>query len=314
MNLIVSSCNKNKYRYAEGMVWHTSYHITYESDRDLSDSILAVFDRVDASLNVFSPKSLVSLLNESDSVEADQFLLDVYTCSRRINSITSGAFDPTLSPLIDAWGFGKGHKATADTARIDSIMKHVGIEKTRLRDNVIVKADKDIRFNFSAIAKGYGCDCVAEMMKRNGVDNFLVEIGGEIICAGMSPSGEKWRVSIDAPELERDGVSHLSAIILSVADVGIATSGNYRNFQESGGAVYGHTISRLTGRPVQTDIVSATVIAPTAMEADALATSLMTMPSQDVISLCERNSIAAMLILSDNTILQSKLFYKNIIK
>lgn len=165
-----------------------------------------------------------------------------------------------------------------------------------------------MRFNFSAIAKGYACDRIAEMLNNNGVQSLLVEIGGEIRCMGKSPENRKWKVSIDRPVLT-DSVIHESQCVLSIDNAGVATSGNYRNFHTTeGGAVYGHTISSLTGRPVQTDVLSATVIASTAMEADALATSMMAMGSQKSAEIANKLGVAALLILSDGTVWQNNAF------
>lgn len=299
------SCGHD-YRRDEGMVWHTEYHITYDSDRDLRDSIINVLNETGNSLNVFDPESLASKVNEQDSVAVDKNYERVYTMSRRVSELTDGAFDPTLGPLITAWGFGKGHAATSDTLRIDSLLSITGISKTKLENGRIIKGDPRISFNYSAIAKGYGCDKVAEMLARNGVGNYLVEIGGEIRCAGKSPSGTEWRVSIDRPVVQ-ESVIHDSQCVVTLTDKGLATSGNYRNFHGEGKNVYGHTISSRTGRPVQTDVVSATVVAPTAMEADALATAMMAMGSERAKALAAKLGYPTLLILSDSTVWQQHL-------
>lgn len=308
---IFLSCSDERYRSDEGMIWHTTYHITYSASHDMRDSILAALRDVDRSLNVFSESSLVSKLNNSDSITADRHLEEVYLCSQKIHALTNGAFDPTLSPIITAWGFGKGHVATADTARIDSIMKFVGLDKTELRNRCIIKNDSRTQFNFSAIAKGYGCDYVAAMFKRNGITDFLVEIGGEIRAGGISPSGKDWRISIDSPTLETNGIDHTSAQIISIpSGMGMATSGNYRNFHTDGNGHYGHTISATTGRPARTDVLSATVLSKSAMEADAFATAMMAMGSRDAIELAKDLDLPVMLILSDKIIKTKK--FKNL--
>lgn len=304
--LLTGSCGE-KYRFDEGMVWHTTYHITYKSDKELSDSVLAVLREVGASLNVFDPASLASRVNVADSVAINEDYRTVYEMSRRINKETDGAFDPTLGPLITAWGFGKGHKATSDTLRLDSLLAITGIERTHISGDMIIKGDRRIEFNFSAIAKGYGCDRVAAMLERNGVKDYLVEIGGEIRCAGISPSGGDWKISIDRP-VTTDRINHTSQCVVAFSGKGMATSGNYRNFHESGGERYGHTISSRTGRPVRTDVLSATVIAPTAMEADALATSMMALGSEKAMSLASKRCLPAMLILADSTVLVTPQF------
>lgn len=307
--------DSREYQNAEGMIWNTTYHVTYNGGSELKDSIMQVLNKVGASLNVFDENSLVSRVNVSDSTAVDTDFIRVYVESVKVNRLTDGAFDPTLGPLIEAWGFGKGHKATGDTARIDSLMKFVGIDKTRLSMDTLVKYDSRIRFNFSAIAKGYGCDCVGEMLQRNGVEDWLVEIGGEISCRGKSPEGGKWRVSIDRPVMQKDRILHDSQCVVEVTDAGIATSGNYRNLQsDEKGQYYGHTISARTGRPVRTDVISATVIGRTAMESDALATAFMAMGADDVKRLNKSTRLSVMLVLADSTVWYSGQFEKLMVR
>ena len=293
---------EEEYRKVEGMVWSTTYHITYRGPESLADSVLAEFDKVGRAVNVFDENSLVSQVNRQDSTPVNSDFIRVYVMSRKVNKLSDGAFDPTLEPLIRAWGFGQGHKATADTLRIDSLLEAVGIEKTYLTHDALVKKDSRIRFNFSAIAKGYGCDRVAEMFRRNGVKDFLVEIGGEIMAGGKSPSGGKWRVSIDKPVLGAAANMEESEAIVEFTDRGLATSGNYRNYHKENGKIFGHTISAKTGRPVQTDVLSASVVAATAMEADALATAFMAMGSEDSKRLNEQLKLPIMLVLADSTV------------
>lgn len=307
--------DSREYQNAEGMIWNTTYHVTYNGGSELKDSIMQVLNKVEASLNVFDENSLVSRVNVSDSTAVDTDFIRVYVESVKVNRLTDGAFDPTLGPLIEAWGFGKGHKATGDTARIDSLMKFVGIDKTRLSMDTLVKYDSRIRFNFSAIAKGYGCDCVGEMLQRNGVEDWLVEIGGEISCRGKSPEGGKWRVSIDRPVMQKDRILHDSQCVVEVTDAGIATSGNYRNLQsDEKGQYYGHTISARTGRPARTDVISATVIGRTAMESDALATAFMAMGADDVKRLNKSTRLSVMLVLADSTVWYSGQFEKLMVR
>lgn len=297
----LGGCKGNRFRHDEGMVWHTTYHITYEAEKDMRDSIIAVFNVVNGSLNVFDDNSLVAQVNAHDSVIIDDHFRKVFEMSTHVNQISGGSFDPTLGPLIDAWGFGHGHTASADTLRLDSLMKFVGISKTKIENNKLIKSDPRISFNFSAIAKGYGCDLVAEMLERNGISNYLVEIGGEIRCAGRSPKGVDWLVSIDRP-IRSQEIVHDSQCVLKMRNGGLATSGNYRNFNSTGGKNAGHTISAISGRPVETDILSASVMAPTTMEADALATTMMAMGSKEAKKLAQSLKRPTLLILADSTV------------
>ncbi len=307
--LLSSSCNPSPtYQREEGMIWNTVYHITYESDIQLGDSILATLEKVGKSLSVFDKSSLVSKVNEADSMEVDNMFADVYNASLKINKASTGMFDPTISPLITAWGFGPGHTVSADSTAVDSILRFTGISKTRLQGKTLIKNDRRIQFNFSAIAKGYGCDQVAEMLKRNGVKNYLVEIGGELSIGGKSPRSDKWKISIDRPIQTDSTEIHDSSAVIAVTDCGVATSGNYRNFHKDGGKTFGHTISPVTGYPVETDVISATVIAPNCMLADGAATACMASGSRLAKEMLSRLGFEGMLILSDSTIWTSARF------
>lgn len=308
--LIVSpSCRRGgSYLTSDGIVWNTSYHITYESEKNLDDSIRIILNEVGNSLSYFDSTSILSAVNLNRPVDIDRHFRTVFLKSREINKLTDGVFDPTITPLIDAWGFGKGHKATADTLRTDSLLKNVvGMQKASIKGRRIVKQNPGITFNFSAIAKGYGCDEVGRMFLRNGVRNFLVEIGGEICASGKSPSGDLWSIGIDRPSRE-NVIGHDIQEVVEMTDAGMATSGNYRNFHKRGGRFDGHTISTKTGRPVATDVASATVIAPSCMEADALATSFMAMGAGESKRLAEKHKIAVFLILTDSSVWESTAF------
>ncbi len=299
--LAYTGCKESEYHRTEGLIWNTAYHITFKGDKSLEDSVMTVLDDVGKSLNVFDTTSLVSRVNRNISTVVDEHFKRVYKASLDVNSKSCGMFDPTLSPLITAWGFGMGHTPTADTLNIDAIMKYVGIGKTHLNGDTLVKENPDISFNFSAVAKGYACDAVGAMLRRNEVTDYLVEIGGEIVASGVSPSMTQWKVSIDRPVVS-DSIIHDSSAIIKLTDAGLATSGNYRNFHMEKGHRFGHTISPKTGRPVATDVVSATVIAPTAMMADAMATACMAAGSEVSKTMMSSAGYEALLILADSTV------------
>ncbi|MDE5869843.1 MAG: FAD:protein FMN transferase [Muribaculaceae bacterium] len=314
--LCFSNCkndNRKDYISEEGMVWNTQFHITFKGSPELKDSIRTVLEEVGHNLSVFDTTSLVSVVNRQDSTIVNSDFISVYNMSEKIYRLTDGMFDPTLSPLITAWGFGPGHKISSDTLKVDSILDFVGLKKTKLIDSLLIKENKRIEFNFSAIAKGYGCDRVAEMFKRNGVNDFLIEIGGEIVASGFNPHHSDWNISIDRPIISNSDVIHDSQVIISFTDMGLATSGNYRNYFENGSNRYGHTISPVTGRPVQTDVLSATVLSTSSMEADALATSFMALGSKKASELALRLKLPVMLILSDS-VWVSPQFEKLIVK
>lgn len=305
---IVSACTyaPASYRSCSGGVWNTLYNITYNSDRDLRDTILAAMRSVELSLSPFAKGSLISAVNSGDtSVRADSHLRRVMKASQRVNVLSQGAFDPTVAPLINLWGFGyRADSVQPRQAVIDSLLRSVGMSACGVTpDGRIHRKSPSTEFNFSAITKGYGCDMVAEALRRNGVEDYLVEIGGEIAVRGYSPKGKKWTVSIDSPVENDTAIVSTSMAVIEISDGGVATSGNYRNYRRTSDGKVWHTISPLTGRPALTDLLSATVIAPSCMMADALATSCMAMQSGRAYEMINRlDSVEAMLVTADTTL------------
>ncbi len=274
------SCVKNAdYEHFDGSVWHTSFHITYKSDKNLNDSILSVMKMVEMSLSPFCDSSTVSAINRNETTHTDSLFRRIFLTAQRINKASGGMYDPTVAPLVELWGFGKNRECPEPTAgQIAEAMRSVGIDKCSLKGSDILKYNENTSFNFSSITKGYGCDLIGEMLKRNGCNDYLVEIGGEMALSGKNSKGDDWHVLIEAPLDENPGTDKI--ITIAVSSCGIATSGNYRNYRNiESGVRIGHTISPLTGKPVVSTTLSATVIATDAMTADALATACMAMPA-----------------------------------
>lgn len=287
-----------------GTAWGTTYHITYESPRDLGDSIAAVVETINQSLSMFSPSSRVSRINAGATDTVDACFAAVYELSRKVSDASGGRFDPTVAPLTDLWGFGRKEprRELPDSAEVAAALARVGIGKTRISDGRIFRQRPDMEFDFSAVAKGFGVGEVAKMLERNGCRNFMVEIGGEIALRGHSPSGRAWRIQVDAP-VAGSAPGDSSLTVLELTDCAIATSGNYRNFKEMGGTTVGHTLDPATGYPSQRDVVSATVIAADCGLADALATALMASPADSAAAIigCFPNT-RAILVRADGTV------------
>lgn len=264
-----------RYYMSAGVVWTTEYHVTYESDRQLDDSIQSVLARVDMSASKYNKNSLLTKINDNKTTAADDILVRLYEKSGEVYRASGGAFDPTVSPLANVWGFGLNSGLTPDDATIDSIKAFVGFDKTKMVNGSIVKADNRTTFDFNSIAKGLACDEVGRMLARNGVENYIVEIGGEIAVQGHNDNGEKWRISVDKPIESADTVIHKSAFVVELGSGGVATSGNYRNFKIVGGKKVAHTINPHTGKPEMTNLLSVTIVANDCMTADAYATACM---------------------------------------
>lgn len=303
----LTCCKKgDSYRENKGIVWNTTYRIVYNCDRDLGDSILNALREVEKSVSAFDSTSIVSKINRCEPVEVDAHFRKVYEKSVDVNRISNGAFDPTISPLINALGFGYENQIN-DTLQIDSLIQFVGIEKSRIEGNQLVKDDERQTFNFSALAKGYGCDQVAEMFLCNGVEDFLIEIGGEIVAHGDNPRRGGWNVAVEVPSAD---LNRSAQIVVKLYDKSMATSGNYRNYREVGGKRITHTINPKTGLAQPSDVLSATIVADDCMTADAFATACMVMGADSAKMMVSEFGIAAFFILHDGNIWKSEEFNK----
>ena len=265
------------YQHDSGLVFGTSYNITYQSNDNLKPEIEKTLAEVDASLSPFNEKSVITHVNKNEAVTLDDHFITVFRLSSEIYKDTEGAFDITVAPLVNAWGFGFKNGITPDRHAIDSLMQFVGFDKVKLQDGKIIKTDDRLMLDCSAIAKGYGVDAVARLLKSKGIDNYMVEIGGEIVASGENPKGAPWRIGVSKPDDESVSVSNEIQGIINISNRAMATSGNYRNFYYKGGKKYAHTIDPKTGCPVQHSILSATVVSDECAKADAYATAFMVM-------------------------------------
>ena len=264
------------YQTDEGFVFGTMYKITYQSKENLKKEIEAELRKVDNSLSPFNKRSVITRINDNTDLSADSMLVCVYNMARSISEETQGAYDITVAPLVNAWGFGFKTQAFPDSAKIDSLLRVVGYRKIRLTpEGKFEKRDPCVMLDCSSIAKGFGVDCVARLLESKGIRNFMVEIGGEVVVKGENPKMEKWRIGINRPVDDSLAVNRELQTVLEITDAGMATSGNYRNFYYKDGKKYAHTIDPRTGYPVQHNILSSTVIADNCAKADAYATAFM---------------------------------------
>lgn len=304
ITILSYSCGSAEaYRSCEGVVWGTTYHIVYRSDKSLDDAAIDAMRRVEMSLSVFCDSSLVSQINRNETDEVDDMFIHIFNMSKQVNSLSGGMFDPTVSPLVNLWGFGyKNDPGNPSQEQIDSALAVVGIQNCIIANRCIVKPFDDTEFNFSAIAKGYGCDVVAEALRRNGCHDYIVEIGGEIVVAGRSPRGGSWNVAIDAPIESADTIVHERMAMIAVDSCAVATSGNYRNYRLTDSGKVSHTLSPITGYPVETSTLSVTVVAPSCALADALATACMAMDGDRAKAMIERlDGVSALFVSADST-------------
>ena len=265
------------YYTINGLIFGTVYNITYQYDGDLKVEIDEELKRFDGSLSPFNDTATITRINRNEDIVPDTFFTNVFRRSMEISKETDGAFDITVAPLANAWGFGFKKGAFPDSAMIDSLLDITGYTKVTLsNEGKVVKQDERMMLSCSAVAKGYAVDVIAQFLAKKGIKNFMVEIGGEIVAQGENPKKDLWRIGINKP-VDDLSINQELQTVLNVTGVGIATSGNYRNFYYKDGKKYAHTIDPRTGYPVQHNILSATVIAKDCMSADAYATAFMVM-------------------------------------
>ncbi len=277
------------YRSNEGKIFGTVYHITYQYGEDLQKEIETELKRVDGALSPFNDTSVITRINRNEEVVPDSLFLRVFDLAKIISEDTNGAFDITVAPLVNAWGFGFKAGIGMDSLTIDSLRQYIGSEKVRKENGMIVKSNENVMLDCSSVAKGYGSDVVASLFDRKGIRNYMVEIGGEIVMKGKNRSEGRWNIGINKPIDDSLSMNQELQTILSISDKGMATSGNYRNFYYKNGKKYAHTIDPRTGYPVQHSILSATVIAGDCATADAYATAFMVMGLDSARLLCARH-------------------------
>ena len=279
-----------QYRTAQGLVFGTRYNVTYLYNADLQPDIDHTLALVDSALSMFNAESTISAVNRSESIQVtDTMFLKVYRRAMEISAMTGGAFDITVAPAVNAWGFGFKHAENIRQATIDSLMEITGYHKIHEQDGLITKDDPRIMLDCSAIAKGFGSDMVAQMFRSKGINDFMVEIGGEIVVSGHNPKGNLWGIGISKPVDDSLSINNELQTVIKVSDIAMATSGNYRNFYVKNGRKYAHTIDPHTCMPVSHSLLSATVLATDCATADALATSMMVMGLDSAQALCARH-------------------------
>ncbi len=262
-----------------GNVFGTTYNIIYfDSNKNFSKEINSLFDQVNQSTSTYIPSSDISRINRGEEgIKVDEYFKEVFVKSQKIYSETNGYFDPTVGSLVNAWGFGPEKPLTnLSKYQIDSIMQFVGLDKIKLVDNTVVKQKPEVYLDFNAIGKGYGIDVIGRFLESKGIQNYLIEIGGEIRCRGLKPNGDQWGIQIDAPNT--DG-SRTAYDILKLTNVSVASSGNYRKFRTSSdGQKFVHTVNPKSGEAKESNLLTATVIANLdCADVDAYATAFMAM-------------------------------------
>lgn len=296
--------SRSKFREAEGRVFGTTYHIKYSATHDLSADIKATLDEVDEALSMFNQESTLSRFNGGEAYEDNALFDEVVQLALRVSEETDGAFDMTVAPLVNAWGFGFKNRADVTPAMVDSLREYVGYRLLKFNKKStphLTRCDDRVTIDCGAIAKGFGVQQVARTLSEKGCTNYMVEIGGEVVVKGQNPSGNKWTLGINRPVDDTTHTANEIQEVISLTDCGIATSGNYRNFYYNGSRKVAHTINPATGYPVEHSLLSATVVHKSCTLADAYATAFMVMGLDGARDFISRHpEIDAYLIYADD--------------
>ncbi len=312
--LLLSGCGltedwqMNRYEI-DGEAQGTTYHIVYYTDsvvvrKEEVDSVLSIIDDY---LSIWVEHSLISELNADTGRKIPfsdpyGYFTDNYLLSKKVYEETNGTFDPTVGPLVNAWGFGAEGKRDLDSAEVSRLMELVGFDKTAIIETgsgwEYHKENPEIRLDFNAIAQGYSVDVLSAYFSSRGLNDHMIEVGGELICKGKKEGGKPWKIGIDKPT--EDNVGHTLEAVIVLHDKALATSGNYRKFFEKEGVKYVHTINPQTGYPVLSRLLSATVVADNCALADAYATAMMVMGLEQSIDFLKNHpELEGYLIYSD---------------
>jgi len=324
--LLLLSCGKTtkvhhlEYKKISGKTMGTTYNITYSDtlERDLKPSVDALLIAINQEVSTYIDTSIISIFNQADSdfslqgnlyasiyqTTSDHHFRYNFGFAKEVYKTTNGAFDPTVMPLVNYWGFGYTEKkavADIDSVLVDSLMKVVGFDKIRYSNsggvNKLLKENPNVQLDFSALAKGYGVDEVARLLEKLEVKNYLVEIGGEVVCKGKNKKKKWWTIGINTPDEDAQLRDIFSSI--SLENKAMATSGNYRNYYKVGETSYAHTINPKTGFPEKSTLLSVTVLAESCILADAYATAFMVMGLEQSLELAtELEDLEAYLIYS----------------
>ena len=288
----------------EGFAQGTTYHITYfdKKNRNLQPQIDIILRDFDLSVSTYIPNSIISRINSNvENVKVDTYFKTCFNKAKEVWKNTDGAFDPTVYPIVNAWGFGPGKKQKIEKQKIDSMLQFVGFDLIELKGNKVIKKDPRVALDFNAFAQGYSVDVVSAFLKSKGISSFVVEIGGEVYANGKNINGDNWKVGIEKPIDNKVDGNPLKALV-KLENLAVATSGNYRRFVIEDGIKYAHHIDPKTGYPTKNNLLSASIFSKECVTSDANATGVLVMGLEKAkVFLSLHPELQAYLIYSDNS-------------
>ena len=286
---MLASCGKQPRKIVlQGLAQGSYYAVTYYDDqgRNFQHGIDSIFHAVDMSVNLWVDSSVISKVNRNEEVVLDQIFIDNFNIAQEAAKLSDGYFDPTISPIVAAWGFSYKRGDSITPQLIDSLKPLVDYRKVRIENGKIVKENPIMTLDFNAVAQGYTSDLIAGFLESQGIKNYLVDTGGEIMAKGEKPNGKPWVVGIEKPAENMDSEQVVQTRI-ALRDKGLVTSGSTRKYVERDGKRYSHSINPKTGYPVEHNVLSVTVLAKNSVWADALASICMVMGLEQSLPLIE---------------------------
>ena len=286
---ILTACGKQPQKtILQGLAQGSYYTVTYydEQGRNFQQEIDSIFHAVDLSINLWVDTSVISQVNRNEDVTLDSIFIDNFRIAQEAANLSDGYFDPTISPIVAAWGFSYKSGDSITPQLIDSLKQLVNYRNIRIEDGKVIKANPDMKLDFNAIGQGYTSDLIASFLDSRGIKNYLVDTGGEIMARGGKPNGQPWIVGVEKPAKNWDSEQEVQ-VRITLHDKGLVTSGSTRKYVERNGKRYSHCIDPNTGYPVEHQLLSATVLAENSVWADALASICMVMGMEKSLPLIE---------------------------
>lgn len=305
---IVVSCHRKeelKPIKFEGEAQGTYYSITYfdSENRNLQKEIDSLLEAFDLVASVYVENSMVSKINRNEDVEVNKMFIELFNLSKEVSASTDGAFDVTIGPIINAWGFGSTKQDSLPELKLEYLKTICGFNKVRIKNNRVIKDSPEMILNYNAVAQGFSVDIIGRFFDSKGIENYLIDVGGEVLAKGTKPNKELWKVGIEKPSENQLDERKLFST-LQITDKAVATSGNYRKYYIKNGVKISHTIDPSTAKPVNHNLLSVTVVAKTAGVADAYATAFMVMGKDKAIEFIKNHpdkNLSAYFIFSDET-------------
>lgn len=305
---VFASCAKQpqKINYS-GITQGSYFSISYydEESRTFESEIDSIFREVDNTVSLWNENSIIRKVNRNEDVVVNQIFKDNFEWAQKASEFSDGAFDATIGPLVSSWGFHYKKELEMTPEMVDSIKQLVDYRKIDIVDDKVVKANPNMTLDFNAVAQGYTTDMIGKFLESRGVQNYLVDVGGEIFAKGTKPNGEQWTIGIEKPAENYDSERSVQ-VKINLKDKGIVTSGNYRKYIEKDGVRYSHSIDPKTGYPVEHNLLSATVIADNASWADCLATICMLIGKEKASKLLEGQGVEAYFIFVEDGVIKSE--------